>query len=209
MTRSDALAAPAWLDVSRETLAQFGRFVALVEKWNPVINLVSKASLPDLWSRHLLDSAQLYALVPQTAQRLADLGSGGGFPGLVLAILARDARPSLHVTLIEADRRKSVFLSEAVRHLALNSTVMSERIEILAPLQADVVTARALAPLSALCGYAHRHLAPGGVALFAKGAHAGDELAEAQRHWRFTLTRADSKSDEKSSILILRDLKNV
>lgn len=208
MRREDSTAAPDWLNVSRETLDRLDLFASLVQKWNPAINLVSKRSLPELWKRHLLDSAQLYGLIPKTARNLADLGSGGGFPGLVLAILAQEDRPDLLVTLVEADRRKAVFLSEVVRQLSLRSPVIVERIEVLAPLHADVVTARALAPLATLCGYAYRHLVPGGLALFSKGSQVQDELLEAQAAWSFSVSLVDSRCGDDSSILTLSDIRH-
>ena len=200
---------PDWMNVSRETLQHLLDLVALVEKWTPAINLVSKATMPHLWQRHILDSAQLFPLIPPAATSLLDLGSGGGFPGLVLAIMARDAAPELHVTLVESDQRKATFLAEARRQLHLSSTIAVQRIEALAPQNADVLTARAVAPLAVLCGYANRHLRQGGVALFAKGAQVDDEIAEARLQWRFNLTRHPSKSDPVATILALTDVCHV
>ena len=187
--------------VSRETSERLDRYAALLTRWNAKINLVSRASLAELWSRHIIDSAQLFALRPERAGHWADLGSGGGFPGLVIAILAAEAAPELRVTLVESDQRKAAFLATAARELDLRADVRAERIETLPPLGADVLSARALAPLDTLLGYAARHLAPAGRALFPKGARAAEEIAEARRHWRFDLIRHPSKTAPDSSIL--------
>lgn len=209
MTLRQDRVCPDWLDVTPKTLAQLDKFVGLVEKWNPAINLVSRRSVEGIWERHVLDSAQFFDLVPRDARHLVDLGSGGGFPGLVLSILAREAMPALKVTLVEADQRKATFLSEAVRHLELTCSVIVQRIEALAPQQAHVLTARALAPLAPLCGHLHRHLGENGVALIAKGLQVADEVSEAQKAWSFTATRHGSKTDSVSMILAITDLRHV
>lgn len=208
MTNFDDATPPDWLNVSRETLVQLEQLVCLVEKWNPVINLVSRRSIPEIWERHLLDSAQLFGLIPRTAKQLLDLGSGGGFPGLVLAVLSRDTLPDLQVTLVEADQRKATFLSEAARQLSLRCKVVAQRIEALAPQDADVLTARALAPLVTLCGHVYRHLSSQGVAVFPKGVHVEAEIAEARLAWSFTENRFASKSDNAATILTITDLRH-
>lgn len=196
----------AALDVSRETMARLERYAALLEKWNPAINLVSRESLNDVWSRHILDSAQIFALLPDGARSWADLGSGGGFPGLVVAILAGEAAPDLKVTLVESDARKAAFLSTAAHDLGLSVTVRAHRIENLAPLAADVVSARALAPLTDLLAFAARHLAPGGRALFLKGATYPQERAAALAHWSFDVQTHSSKTDAAGVILSIGDI---
>src|SRR6187200_1204907 len=126
------------VDVSRETRDQLEALVHTLGRWQKAINLVGKATLEDIWVRHILDSAQLFPLVPRKAQRLVDLGSGGGFPGLVIAAL----RPELDVTLIESDARKGAFLGEAARRMSLKKQpkVVVSRIEAAPPSEADVVT---------------------------------------------------------------------
>jgi len=200
---------PDWLAVSGETVDRLQQFAALVIKWNSAVNLVSKSSIPSLWARHLLDSAQVFRLAPPQAKRWLDLGSGGGFPGIVIAILAAELLPSLRVTLVESDQRKSVFLSESIRQLDLSVDVKACRIEILQPQLADVMTARALAPLTELCGYARTHLAPGGAALFQKGASVEAEIAAAQAAWRFDLVRHPSLTDPAAVILDIRAIADV
>ena len=131
-------------NVSRETFEKLEALEALVRRWNPAINLVSSASLAELWNRHIVDSAQLFALCPRTSNTWADIGSGGGFPGLVVAILAQPALPDLRVTLVESDLRKATFLRQAVQALSLGADVISERIESVPPLATGVLSARAL-----------------------------------------------------------------
>jgi 16S rRNA (guanine527-N7)-methyltransferase len=194
------------LTVSRETFGALKELEALVRKWTPAINLVSKNTVPHLWERHIVDSAQVFQLCPTGAETWVDLGSGGGFPGLVIAALAREALPGLHVTLVEADLRKATFLRQAAQALALSVDVRSQRIESLPPLSADVLSARALAPLSALIGYADVHLKPGGVAIFPKGARYLDELAEARSLWSFDVDTQPSLSEGEAAILVIRNI---
>lgn len=164
--------------VSRETEGKLRAFSQLVMQWTSRINLISKATEDDIWHRHIIDSAQIFPHIPADASRVADLGSGAGLPGLVIATLAAELRPSISVTLIESDLRKATFLRTAARELGLSISVISQRIEQTDPLGADLITSRALAPLVRLMPLAARHLAPGGSCLFLKGASWRDELAE-------------------------------
>ncbi|WP_413876801.1 16S rRNA (guanine(527)-N(7))-methyltransferase RsmG [Albidovulum sp.] len=198
-----------WANVSRETIQRLELYESLIRKWNPRINLVSPGSLDVLWTRHFADSAQIFRLAPASAAHWADLGSGGGFPGLVIAILAAEARPGLRVTLVESDRRKATFLATAAHALGISVDILADRIEALAPLRADVISARALAPLDILLGHAERHLVPGGVALFPKGATAEAELARALEHWRFSYQKEPSKTDARGVVLIIGGISRV
>ena len=200
---------PDWLCVSRETREALDSFVAMVRKWTPTINLVSKPSLPDLWQRHVLDSAQLFSLAAGRGGHWADLGSGGGFPGVVIAILAKERVPAFRVTLVESDQRKATFLSQVVRVLGLPALVRAERSEAIEPLQADIVSARALAGLDVLCGHADRHLRRDGLALFPKGAQAEQEIAAARKHWQFEVTRHPSHTDPDATLLAIKDISHV
>lgn len=197
------------LNVSRETSERLETYAALLVKWNPAINLVSKSSLADLQTRHFADSAQLFALCPTTARHWVDLGSGGGFPGLVVAILAADVLPDLSVTLVESDARKAAFLATVVRETGILTKVLAERIESLAPLSADVLSARALAPLPQLLAFAERHLAPAGIALFPKGATHRSEIDESLADWRFDLREHPSKTDPLAVILEIEGVSRV
>ena len=162
----------AQIDVSRETMSQLETYVGLVEKWQPRVNLVSPASLRDIWMRHILDSAQLAPLVPKGSPRLVDVGSGAGFPGLVLAIMT-----NAECHLVESDQKKAVFLRTVIRECGLTAAVHNERIENMPCLEASVITARALAPLDRLLSLLATQLRPGARCLFLKGAQAKAELA--------------------------------
>lgn len=194
------------LTVSRETVAALRTFEGLVRKWSGTINLVSKPSLEDLWDRHIADSAQLFGFCPEKAENWADLGSGGGFPGIVIAVLAQELRPGLHVKLVESDQRKAAFLREVARVLGLSLSVIDERIETLSPLEADVVSARALAPLTDLLAFAATHLRSDGIAVFPKGARHNAELADARRVWMFDCQLHPSLSDSEAAILVIRNI---
>lgn len=194
------------LSVSRETFAALQALEALVRRWTPAINLVSKGTLPHLWTRHIVDSAQLFSLCPESAETWVDMGSGGGFPGLVIAILAREARPNLRVTLVESDLRKATFLRQAAQTLNLDVAVKSQRIESLEPLHADVLSARALASLQELVAIASQHLQPNGLAIFPKGARFQEELAQARETWAFDVDTRPSLSDGEAAILVIRSI---
>lgn len=203
--RLDARDEIAALGVSRETLERLELYAALLRKWTRAINLVGPDTLPDLWRRHFLDSAQLLPLLPpappERPRRLADLGSGAGFPGLVLAILGAG-----EVHLVESDSRKAQFLREVSRETGAGAQVHTARIETLSPLFADCVTARALAPLTQLLDYAARHLRPGGQALVLKGKSAGQELTQAAARWSMAAEQFASRSDPAGVILRITNL---
>jgi 16S rRNA (guanine527-N7)-methyltransferase len=192
--------------VSRETLARLKAYVGLLEDWNSRQNLVSAASLADVWQRHVWDSAQLVAYVPENARRLADLGSGAGFPGLVLAELLRDR---VKVTLFESTAKKCTFLREIGGRLGLNLEIRNTRVEETAYEPFDIVTARACAPLDKLLRYAQHFSGPKTVCLFLKGQNVGSELTEARKSWKVTLQQHPSLTDPSGSILEIRELAHV
>lgn len=197
----------AGLSVSRETTVALEQFAALVERWNPAINLVGKTTLPDLWNRHIVDSAQLFSRCPPAAELWLDLGSGGGFPGIVVAVLARELQTQLKVAMVESDLRKATFLRESCRVLGLTAVVHSTRIESLPPQHADVLSARALAPLNVLLSYAEQHLAKSGLALFPKGARHDQEILETDKDWSFEHVCTPSLSDDNAAILEIRNIR--
>ena len=201
---------PNWLNtnVSRETLERLAAYVALIEKWNPRINLVSKSSLDEIWERHIWDSAQVFDLV-KTPGTWADLGSGGGLPAIVLAILAKEHQPEMLVHMVESDNRKGAFLRTAVRELGLNAKVSSDRIEKLAPLKADVLSARALTDLNGLLGFAERHCRPDGVAVFMKGENWEKEMRAAQEIWSFRCENHKSQTNPGAVILTIKEIARV
>lgn len=191
-------------DVSRETFHMLASYSELLTKWNARINLVAPSTLPDIWTRHILDSLQLLTLAPPGSVRWLDLGSGGGLPGLVIAMCRRDDPAAF--TLIESDRRKSAFLRTAIRELRLNAIVIAKRIEHVPAVKADVVSARALAPLSRLLEFQERHGALGCCGLYPKGATAEAEIADALEHWRFSCEKAHSATSAGSFVLKIGDL---
>lgn len=203
----DAESFSALLGVSRETMERLGRYESLLIKWQKSINLVSAGTLPQLWRRHMLDSAQLAALAPESARRWADLGSGGGFPGLVVAILLA-GRPDFEMHLVESDQRKCIFMREVARATEAPATIHNCRIEDFAAGQGafDVVSARALAPLDRLLGWAAPLFGPQTVGLFLKGQGVQDELTLARKSWIFEADLHPSQSDPAGSVLMLRGL---
>jgi len=187
--------------VSRETLTRLSLYAELLEKWQKTVNLVGPKTLPEVWQRHMADSAQLLPLIPEGAKRLADFGSGAGFPGLVLAILT-----NIDTVLVESDVRKSAFLREVARQAGAPVTIQNVRIEAAKPIGADVISARALAPLDDLLKYAMLHLNPGGVGLFPKGESWQDEVAVAAKHHRFTHSVQPSRTAPGAVILTVKDM---
>lgn len=177
------------------------QFCALLEKWNPRINLVAKSTLTNVWSRHFADSAQLWPLRPPSARTWLDLGSGAGFPGLVVAALAAEQAPDLQVRLVESDGRKAAFMATVARETNLRVRILEGRIERLPPQTADVVSARALAPLPALLEMVEKHRRAAGTALFPKGAKVHNEVAEAAAHWHFDYRIHPSLTDPQAAIV--------
>ena len=184
--------------VSRETLAQLEAYVALLRGWNRRINLVAPSTMGDVWRRHILDSAQLFPHIPRQARVLVDLGSGAGLPGLILALLGV---PEVH--LFEADQRKAAFLREAVRVTGANAAVHALRAEKSSKLAADVVTARALAPLSSLLDIAEPFLQPHTICLYLKGRRVEEELTPARQGWKMNVRLLPSVSDPSGVLLHL------
>ncbi|WP_298499248.1 16S rRNA (guanine(527)-N(7))-methyltransferase RsmG [uncultured Maritimibacter sp.] len=195
-----ATAFAAQTNVSRETLDRLTIYAELLRKWNPKINLVAKSTLPEVWSRHFLDSAQVLEIAGQ-GRRWVDIGTGGGFPGVVVAILAMEVRPDLTVTCIESDGRKAAFLRTVLRETGVDGSVIASRIEEVEPQGADILSARALAPLDVLLSYASRHLKPDGEALFLKGADHEKELSEALETWSFRADKIVSKTNPEAVVL--------
>jgi 16S rRNA (guanine527-N7)-methyltransferase len=188
-------------DVSRETSERLERFAHLLKKWNPRINLVSRRTLDDLWTRHFVDSAQIHGFAPDLVDHWADLGSGGGFPGLVIAILAVESGSPTRVSLVESDVRKCAFLRTVIRETGAPAVVINKRIEDIPTLNANVLSARALADLPKLLVFAEQHMAQDGLALFQKGASWQKEVQDAQSQWNFEYQVAKSKTEDGPAIL--------
>ena len=197
------------VNVSRETFEDLQQFADLVCKWTPKINLISPATIPELWERHIVDSAQIYRFAPESYKKWVDIGSGGGFPGIIMAIIAKTQQPDALFVLIESDQRKATFLRTAARELNLRVTVLAERIENAAAQGADVVSARALSTLSTLLPLIERHLNSDGQAILHKGKKAGEEIADARQNWRFDLEEFSSLTDLGGQILIVKGISRV
>ncbi|HEY3637760.1 MAG TPA: 16S rRNA (guanine(527)-N(7))-methyltransferase RsmG [Rhizomicrobium sp.] len=192
-------------NVSRETLARLKLFVALLEDWNAPHNLVSSASLSDVWRRHIWDSAQLADLIPPSATSLVDLGSGAGFPGLVLGLLLQ-GRPGFRAVLYESTRKKCEFLAAAAERLGIVAEIRNSRMEEAGAEAFDLVTARACAPLPKLLLYAQAFQAHDTLNLFLKGQSVGEELTEAHKSWNMEVEERPSRSDPSGTILLIRNL---
>lgn len=195
-------------NVSRETLVRLREFDALVQKWTKKINLVSRNDAEQIWERHIVDSVQIYDLAPKDGLWL-DIGSGGGFPGIVAAIMAKEVSPERPFMLVDSDQRKCAFLRTAARELSLNVKVISDRVEKIEPLNAAVMSARALGDLDSLLGYVERHLEVGGTALFPKGISWKNEHAIAQEHWSYEIEAIKSETNSDATILKIKELTRV
>jgi 16S rRNA (guanine527-N7)-methyltransferase len=198
----------ATANVSRETLDRLKLYADLLTRWQTKINLIAPATIPQLWHRHMLDSAQLLPLIPATARRLLDFGSGAGFPGLVVALCLGTARAA-RIDLYESDQRKSVFLAEVIRQTGAPARILTQRIEDATDKTADLVMARALAPLPKLLALAERVWHPGMTGLFLKGRELDKEIDSCRDHWRFAYDRVPSATDSAASILLVRSLSRV
>ncbi|MDE2028930.1 MAG: 16S rRNA (guanine(527)-N(7))-methyltransferase RsmG [Alphaproteobacteria bacterium] len=189
--------------VPRETIHNLSTYETILKDWNNKFNLIAESTLPHIWSRHFADSAQLLLHIPENAKTLADMGSGAGFPGLVLAVM----RPSLQITLIESIGKKADFLRAVTDAFKpANVTVRRERVENIKDLKADIVTARAMKALPELLKYAHRLLAKDGICVFPKGKNAPEELTEAKKNWTFKAETHPSLTSAEGRILVLSDL---
>jgi 16S rRNA (guanine527-N7)-methyltransferase len=185
--------------VSRETLGRLTTYVNLLIDWNERLNLVAPSTIADVWRRHILDSAQLAPMIPSRARTIVDLGSGAGFPGLVLAIMLAD-HAGLKVHLVESTQKKCRFLEAVIAATGAPAQVHACRAEDMR-MKADVVTARAVAPLDRLLPLAHPFFRPDTIALFLKGRSLNDELTLATKSWTLTATPFPSRSDPSGFVL--------
>tara|TARA_B100001094_G_scaffold320687_1_gene367281 strand:+ start:192 stop:836 length:645 start_codon:yes stop_codon:yes gene_type:complete len=193
------------VDVSRETIMKLSLFNDMLLEWNQNINLISQKTVSETWIRHIIDSAQLWSLAPVKAKSWLDVGSGGGFPGMVISIIAYEKNPSLQVTLVESNKRKCFFLREVARILRLKINIVSDRIENISTRNFDVVSARAFAKLSSLLYISNFHLRKSGVSLFLKGKNVELELFEAKKFWRFQFNLHKSLSSCEGSVVQIRN----
>lgn len=197
------------LGVSPETSERLDALCAALIKWNRSVNLVGNSTLDSLWNRHVLDSAQVFDAAESDGGLWADFGTGGGFPGLVVAILAAERNVGVRVVCVESDMRKAGFLRATAGTLGLNIDVVARRIENVAPLGASIISARALAPLAKLLEYAERHLSPDGECIFLKGRNWRKEIADAALGWKFDHVHIPSATAPDSVVLKLGGITRV
>lgn len=193
-------------NVSRETYELLKAYEASLADWQKKFNLVSNASLPDSWNRHFLDSAQLFQYIPEQAKTLLDFGSGAGFPGMVLAIMAAEKTPYLKVKLIESTGKKTLYLNEVKKIVGVNVEIINDRVEKLPSQKADVITSRAMASLNDLLNYTGRFAAPQTICIFPKGQKYAEEIAEARKNWKFDCQIHDSITSSEGKILVISRL---
>lgn len=190
-----------------DSLSDYRVWESLLRKWNARINLVAPNSLPYFWSRHALDSAQILPFIPDTAHTIVDFGSGAGFPGLAVAIEAKQSKRDQIVHFIESSGKKSSFLKSVSRETSAPTHIHSARIEALSPLDADIITARAFAPLTRILPLAWHHLSPNGKLVLLKGRSLTDEIADSHEGWEFRHKIHPSLSGDDGFIVEIDGLK--
>lgn len=208
-TEADVSALMNVVNVSRETIDKLQSYERLLKHWTQAINLISKSTETEIWPRHFLDSAQFWNLRPENCEYWLDLGTGGGFPGLVVAVIASELDPEMRFGFVESDARKASFLLKAGHELGIKPKIHIARAESLEPQSASVVSVRAMAPVQKLLGYARRHMAEGGLSLFAKGENHETELTEAQKYWKFDVQKVPSITDASGTILKIKGITRV
>lgn len=197
---SDALDA---LSVSRETSRCLASLAGEIARWTRSINLISPITAEDIWTRHILDCAQAMNYAPKDATLWCDMGTGAGLPGLVAAIIDREQTPQRQFVLIESDKRKAAFLTLQVKKFDLNAAILPQRIEEAEPVSADIISARALAPLSKLLAFGLRHGRPKSTMIFLKGRDHQEEISHAQREFAFNVVAHASVSDPTAAVLVI------
>ena len=194
------------LSVSRETINSLCEYESLLSKWNSKINLISKNTCSDIWSRHFLDSGQIIKHVDASRKRWVDVGSGAGFPGLVVALLLRDRKIDCELILVEKSSKKVFFLNEVIRKLDLNVKVINDDIRAIDPLKADILTARAFSELNNLIQISHIHRKDSGICLFLKGENYRLELDKTLNYWFFDYDVFDSLSHSSGKIIRVKNI---
>jgi 16S rRNA (guanine527-N7)-methyltransferase len=193
-------------NVSRETFSLLERFGTIVEKWNKNINLISKSTVPNLWERHILDSVQIYYATQGNFKRWLDIGSGAGFPGLVVAILASEKSDDSEIVLVESDKRKCAFLHTVRRELNLNLSIINNRIDYCDAQNADIISARALANLTKLFELSFKHMCENTTFIFPKGRSWQEEIVAAEKTWNFSWEAVNSITDSQAVVLKIGEL---
>ena len=194
------------LNVSRETIDSLCEYESMLSKWNSKINLISKNTFANIWNRHFLDSGQIIKHVDASRKRWVDVGSGAGFPGLVVALLLRDRKIDCDIILVEKNLKKVFFLNEVVRKLDLNVKVLNKNIRTIEPLNADILSARAFSELNELIELAYHHRKERGICLFLKGENYRWELDKTLNYWFFDYDVVDSFSNSSGNIIRVRNI---
>lgn len=192
-------------NVSRETYSKLERYCQSLTEWQQKFNLVSNSSLADAWNRHFADSVQLFDLIPAKTKTLLDMGSGAGFPGMVLAIIANEKTPYLKVTLVESVAKKTLYLNHVKEITNTNVEVLNTRVENIRG-RFDVISARAMTALTDLLNYAFPLLSSDGVCIFPKGKSASEEITTAKKMWNFNCKSVSSRTSDDGEILIISNL---
>lgn len=198
-----------YINVSRETFEKLEKYVELVKKWQKSVNLISNTTINQIWERHICDSVQLIGFMDIDSNNFFDIGSGAGFPGLVLSIILSEKNPTAVVELVESDRKKCLFLNEVKRQLGLNVKISNQRIEKLDDNKYDVITSRALASLDKLFDYVYRFCNERTKLIFPKGENFESEILEAKEKWCFDYKVEISKTNEKAVVLIVENLHKI
>ena len=193
-------------NVSRETFEQLKTYESLLREWQNKFNLVSNSSLEDCWNRHFVDSAQLFKYIPKEAKTLVDFGSGAGFPGMVLAIMAKEKTPYLKVSLIESITKKTLYLNEVKKICQVDVEIINQRIENIKKEKVDVITSRAMTSLDNLFNYTKNFASTKTTCIFPKGKKYAEEIEEAKKHWSFDCQIFDSETSEEGKILVISHL---
>lgn len=194
-------------NVSRETFEQLKAYEASLGEWQKKFNLVSNSSLEDCWNRHFLDSAQLMKFIPLDAKIMYDFGSGAGFPGMVLAIMAKEKTPSLKVRLIESTGKKTLYLNAVKDLTSTDVEIINDRVEKIKAEKADVITSRAMASLKELLAYTYKFCKKETKCIFPKGKRYAEEIADAKTEWLFDVDIFDSEQSDEGKVLIITNLK--
>ena len=193
-------------NVSRETFLKLKCCQSMLEEWQQKFNLVSNATINDAWERHFLDSVQLFKYIPENASLMYDFGSGAGFPGIVIAVMANEKMPNLKVNLVESTTKKTVYLNAVKDNLKLNVNIINDRIEKISAQKADVITSRAMTSLVDLLKYSYKFTDKNTVCIFPKGKKYKEELAEAHKYWKFKCSIYPSELSDEGKILIITNL---
>jgi 16S rRNA (guanine527-N7)-methyltransferase len=193
--------------LNKNTLNKLKLYEESLKEWQQKFNLVSNSSLDHSWERHFEDSIQLFSLIPSSSKTLFDFGSGAGFPGMVLAVMAQEALPNLKVNLVESIKKKTLYLKHVSEILNVSVNIINDRIENIPAQKSDVITSRALSSLSELLNYSEKFLHKNTICIFPKGKKHMEEIADAQKKWKFDFQIHKSVSSDEGAILVLTNIR--